>query len=73
MQPGAHWECNAYGHVYRLTGQPELAKPYFEMARELLEQQVADPNLPVCEIPQLMQLALVTAGAGDLRRRQALC
>ena len=55
-----------YGRVYELTGQPELAQPYFEKARELLKQQVADPSLPVARSRRLMQLAMATAGAGDL-------
>lgn len=55
-----------YGRVYELTGQPELAQPYFEKARELLEQQVADPSFPVARSRRLMQLAMATAGAGDL-------
>ncbi len=55
-----------YAHVYELTGQPELAQPYFEKARAVLEQQVADPGLPVARSRRLMLLAMATAGVGDL-------
>lgn len=60
-----------YGHIYVLVGQPELSHPYFERARRLLEQQVADPNLPAGRSRRLMLLAMATAGAGrfeDARR-----
>ena len=36
-----------YAFVYQLAGRPDLAEPYFEMAKEMLEQRVADPNFAV--------------------------
>ena len=54
-----------YATAYSLAGEPELAKPYFERAIELLERQVADPNLLVGRSRRLMRLAIATAGVGN--------
>jgi len=63
----------AYATFYQLAGQPDLAEPYFEMAKERLEQRVADPNYPEVKSRALMGLARVMAGLGefDEARRMA--
>jgi len=57
--------AQAYGNVHRLNGQPGLAKPYFEAAKEQLAQRAADPNRPYGRSRQLAQLAYVTVALGD--------
>jgi len=60
--------AQAFANVYRLNGQPDLARPYFEKAREPLEKRAADPNKPYGRSRQLAQLAYVTAGLGDFAK-----
>jgi tetratricopeptide (TPR) repeat protein len=62
----------AYAYVYQLVGQPDLAKPYFETAKERLEPRVADQNFPDNTSRQLMHLAGVTAGLGDFDEARRL-
>jgi TolB-like protein/Flp pilus assembly protein TadD len=64
--------ADAYATVYRLAGQPELAEPYLKTAKEQLELQVADPNLPVGKSRRLMLLAIVMAGLGDFDEAKRL-
>ena len=58
--------------TYRLAGQPDLAEPYFETAKEWLEQRVADQNFPEMKSRYLMQLASATAGLGDFDEARRL-
>jgi len=62
-----------YATTYQLAGQPDLAEPYFETAKEQLEQRVADQNFRVGKSRKLMTLAHATAGLGefDEARRMA--
>ena len=64
--------ADAYAVVYRLAGQPELAEPYLETAKEQLELQVADPNFPVGKSRRLMLLAIVIAAMGDFDEARRL-
>ena len=64
--------AESYATVYQLAGQPELAKPYWEVAREQLELRVADPNRLHGRSRALMLLALVTAGLGDFDEARRL-
>ncbi|RLA34304.1 MAG: hypothetical protein DRR11_03280 [Gammaproteobacteria bacterium] len=57
--------AQAYANIYRLNGQPDMAEPHFETAKEQLQQQVADPNFFVGKSRRLIQLAFVTAALGD--------
>ncbi len=55
-----------------MAGQPDLAEPYFEMAKKRLEQRIADQIWPDTKSRALMGLANATAGLGDFdeaRRR----
>lgn len=61
-----------YATTYQLAGQPDLAQPYFETAKELLELQVADQNLADGKSRRLMALAQVTAGLGDFDEARRL-
>jgi tetratricopeptide (TPR) repeat protein len=61
-----------YAQTYQLVGQPDLAEPYFETAKESLEQRVADPNYSVGKSRRLMNLAHVTAGLGDFDEARRL-
>ncbi|MCH8337174.1 MAG: tetratricopeptide repeat protein [Proteobacteria bacterium] len=61
-----------YAITYQLAGQPDLAEPYFETAKELLEQQVADQNFPDVKSRRLMPLACATAGLGDFDEARRL-
>jgi TolB-like protein len=54
-----------YASLYRLNGQLDLAKPYFESAEEQLQQQVASQHWPDGQSRRLMRLAYVTAALGD--------
>ena len=69
----ASWAALWYATVYQLAGQPDLAKPHFETAKELSEQRVADQNWPDDKSRSLMLLAVATAGLGgfDEARRLA--
>jgi len=58
--------------TYQLAGQPDLAEPYFETAKEMLEQLVADQNWPDVKSRRLMPLACVTAGLGDFDEARRL-
>jgi len=49
-----------YAKTYRLAGKPDLAEPYFETAKEQLEQRVADQNYAVYKSRRLMDLAEAT-------------
>jgi TolB-like protein len=64
----------AFGRAkaYQLAGQPELAEPYFEMAKEYSEQRVADPNRLVGKSRALNLLAAATAGLGDFDEARRL-
>jgi len=62
----------AYATFYQLAGQPDLAEPYFETAKELLEQRVADPNYPAVQSRALMGLAAAMAGLGDFEEARRL-
>lgn len=64
--------AQAYANTYRLSGQPELAKPYFEMAKVKLAQAVADKNRPYGVSRNLAQLAFVTASLGDFDEARRL-
>jgi tetratricopeptide (TPR) repeat protein len=61
-----------YATTYQLAGQPDLAEPYFETAKEQLEQLVADQNWPDEKSRRLMELAQVTAGLGDFDEARRL-
>jgi tetratricopeptide (TPR) repeat protein len=61
-----------YANFYRRAGQPDLAEPYFEMAKERLEQRVADPNYSEVKSRALMGLARVMAGLGDFDEARRL-
>ena len=61
-----------YASAYELAGQADLAKLYFEMAKEKLEQQVADPKRLFGKSRSLMVLAVVTAGLGDFDEARRL-
>jgi tetratricopeptide (TPR) repeat protein len=61
-----------YGAAYQLAGQPDLAKPHFETAKEDSEQHVADPNRLVGKSRALMRLAWATAGLGDFDEAERL-
>ena len=58
-------KTQAYANAYRLNGQPDLAKPYWEAAKELVVPRAADPNRPYGKSRQLAQLAFIAAGLGD--------
>jgi TolB-like protein/Flp pilus assembly protein TadD len=64
--------AESYATVYQLAGQPELAEPYWEVAKEQLELRVADPNRPYGRSRALMLLAIVTAGLGDFEEARRL-
>jgi TolB-like protein len=61
-----------YAQTYLLAGQPDLAKPYLDTAKELLEQRVADPNWLFGRSRSLMRLASVTAGLGEFDEARRL-
>jgi TolB-like protein/Flp pilus assembly protein TadD len=61
-----------YAITYQLAGQPDLAEPYFETAKEQLELQVADQNRPYGKSRALMRLAYMTAGLGDFDEARRL-
>ncbi len=63
---------NFYAITYQLAGQPDLAEPYFETAKEFLEQRVADQNYPDGKSRNLMLLAYATAGLGDFDEARRL-
>jgi tetratricopeptide (TPR) repeat protein len=62
----------AYATFYQMAGQPDLAEPYFEMAKEYLEQLLASQYFPDNTSRQLMGLAQVTAGLGDFDEARRL-
>jgi len=57
--------AQGYGNLHRLNGRPDLAKPYFEAAKQMLAQRAADPSRPWGRSRVLAQLAFVTAALGD--------
>ena len=61
-----------YANTYEMAGQPDLAKPYLERAKESLEQRVADQNWPDSKSRSLVRLARVTAGLGDFDEARRL-
>jgi tetratricopeptide (TPR) repeat protein len=61
-----------YATVYNITGQPDLAKPYFETAKEWMEQQIAAQNRPYGKSRLLMTLAGITARLGDFDEARRL-
>jgi hypothetical protein len=61
-----------YASAYQLAGQPDLAEPHFEMAKELVAQLVADQNRPYGKSRALMLLASATAGLGDFDEARRL-
>jgi tetratricopeptide (TPR) repeat protein len=68
----ASWAALWHATVYQLAGQPDLAGPHFEVAKELSEQQVADQNRPYGKSRNLMLLAMATAGLGDFDEARRL-
>jgi len=70
---GIDTRARFYATTYQLAGQPDLAEPYFEVAKEYLEQQLADQYFPEFRSRWLMNLAEITAGLGkfDEARRLA--
>jgi len=61
---GIDTRARFYATTYQLAGQPDLAEPYFEVAKEYLEQQLADQYFPEFRSRWLMNLAEITAGLG---------
>jgi TolB-like protein/Flp pilus assembly protein TadD len=68
----ASTKSQAYANVYLITGQPDLARPYFEAAKEQLVKRAADPNRPSGKSRMLAQLAFVTAALGDFDEARGL-
>ncbi len=70
---GIDTRARFYATTYQLAGQLDLAEPYFEVAKEYLEQQLADQYFPEFRSRWLMNLAEITAGLGkfDEARRLA--
>jgi len=62
----------AYVTFYQMAGQPDLGEPYFEMAKEYLEQLLASQYFPDNTSRALMALAQVTAGLGDFDEARRL-
>jgi len=61
-----------YATVYQMTGQPDLAEPYWETAKERVEQHIANPNRPYGKSRAIMGLANATAGLGDFDEARRL-
>ena len=62
----------AYATFYQMAGQPDLAEPYWETAKERLEPIVADQNRPYVKSRGLMGVANATAGLGDFDEAKRL-
>ena len=62
----------AYATFYQMAGQPDLAEPYWETAKERVEQIVADQNRPYAKSRGLMGVANATAGLGDFDEARRL-
>jgi tetratricopeptide (TPR) repeat protein len=61
-----------YAITYQLAGQPDLAEPYFETAKEYWEQLLASQYFPDETSRHLMKLAEVTAGLGEFDEARRL-
>ena len=70
--PDIELKKDFYAITYQLAGQPDLAEQYFETAKEWLDLQVADQNLPTGKSRNLMRLAYMTAGLGDFDEARRL-
>jgi TolB-like protein/Flp pilus assembly protein TadD len=68
----ASTKAQAYANIYLITGQLDLARPYFEAAKEQLVIRAADPNRPSGKSRTLAQLAFVTAALGDFDEARRL-
>ena len=55
----------AHATFYQLSGQPDLAQPYWETVKERLPPIIADQNRPYGRSRALMGLATAMAGSGD--------
>ena len=58
--------------AYQLAGQPDLAEPHFETAKEWSEERVADQNRPYGKSRALNLLAAATTGLGDFDEARRL-
>jgi TolB-like protein len=61
-----------YAQAYQLAGQPDLAEPYFEAAKEYSERRAADQNRLFGKSRSLMLQAAATAGLGDFDEARRL-